>query len=352
MFASLFGSALNATPPPQIVQTARADFWLAALFWSSGAALLWFARNDRRFAVVLLAFLFIDLMRVARDVAPTVKRTFYDTPAIARRLLPLLEGDKYRLFPEYAWPQSRQTEASNVPRGLLLWAQRNALAPHSASTAGMATVYDTDIDQTWLLPTSRLVDVMWKVARCRNDWPEPFMAMGNARVREVFRRRLSNADDLQNVSATTFVVGPSLPRYYFADQVVSINSDRDMISGMCAQTWSPRVAFVDAPLPAAHGTVLQQVERTNDADLHVQTEGPALLVMSVTPHRYWSATVDGRTTQLRAVNIGYQGLVIPAGDHRVRMTYRNPFVLPLGFLSLLTVAILMVLQLRRPSFAA
>jgi uncharacterized membrane protein YfhO len=48
--------------------------------------------------------------------------------------------------------------------------------------------------------------------------------------------------------------------------------------------------------------------------------------MSVTAHRYWSATIDGRPAPLVLTNVAYQGLVVPAGDHVIEMRYRNPMI--------------------------
>jgi hypothetical protein len=38
------------------------------------------------------------------------------------------------------------------------------------------------------------------------------------------------------------------------------------------------------------------------------------------------------------VNVAYQGLVLDAGRHEIVMRYRNPLVLPLGAISLVTLA--------------
>ena len=47
------------------------------------------------------------------------------------------------------------------------------------------------------------------------------------------------------------------------------------------------------------------------------------LVMSVTPHKYWRITIDGKRVEPVITNIGYQGVIVPAGRHRVAMRYRN-----------------------------
>ena len=51
--------------------------------------------------------------------------------------------------------------------------------------------------------------------------------------------------------------------------------------------------------------------------------GKNFLVMSVTPHKYWRITIDGKRVEPVVTNIGYQGIIVPAGKHRVEMRYRN-----------------------------
>ena len=67
-------------------------------------------------------------------------------------------------------------------------------------------------------------------------------------------------------------------------------------------------------------------ESANAARIAVHATGQAFLVMSVTAHRYWSATIDGKPAVLVPTNIAYQGIVVPAGDHVIEMRYRNPMV--------------------------
>ena len=61
--------------------------------------------------------------------------------------------------------------------------------------------------------------------------------------------------------------------------------------------------------------------------------------MSVTPHKYWRITIDGRTVPAIITNIGFQGVVVPPGRHRVEMVYRNDLVVIGLWISLTTLAI-------------
>jgi len=71
--------------------------------------------------------------------------------------------------------------------------------------------------------------------------------------------------------------------------------------------------------------------------------------MSVTPHKYWRIALDGRAVPAVTTNIGYQGIVIPPGKHRVVMEYRNE-VVAVGMLisALVAIVLLATILIRRP----
>ena len=77
---------------------------------------------------------------------------------------------------------------------------------------------------------------------------------------------------------------------------------------------------------STEATVLAVRETANTAHLEVETQRRAFLVMSVTPHKYWRITVDGAQVPAVITNVGYQGVAVPAGRHRVEMRYRNTVV--------------------------
>jgi uncharacterized membrane protein YfhO len=79
----------------------------------------------------------------------------------------------------------------------------------------------------------------------------------------------------------------------------------------------------------------------NAADIDVVAGAVAFLSISVTSHKYWSATIDGQPAQLIPANIAYQGLFVPRGAHHIRMEYRNPMILIGGVITLLAVIALM-----------
>src|SRR5205814_4503709 len=72
------------------------------------------------------------------------------------------------------------------------------------------------------------------------------------------------------------------------------------------------------------GTITRLSETSSSASLDVETSVTAELIITITRHKYWRATIDGHPAQLQPANIAYQGLSVPAGRHRVELRYRNP----------------------------
>jgi hypothetical protein len=188
------------------------------------------------------------------------------------------------------------------------------------------------------------------------------MAMSNAWFRGVYQPFANENErskgDLENSLPVHFDEGPHWPRYYFSDQLVTIRDRTDFVNKLSGQSYSPQVAFITGPSFApARGVVYSAIEKANSATLEVESFGPGFLVMSVTPHKYWRievSDVDGRDSHpVPAVvtNIGYQGIVIPAGRHRVTMVYRNKLV-PIGAIisaiAVLVLGGLCLLMRRRP----
>src|SRR5258708_10351778 len=102
----------------------------------------------------------------------------------------------------------------------------------------------------------------------------------------------------------TFEEGPHYPRYYFADQVLTIKDRQDFVKQLSASSFSAGAAFVEQPsFVPANGVIKRVVETANTATLDVESFGQGLLVMSVTPHKYCNIKVDGMRVPTIVLNI-------------------------------------------------
>src|SRR5205807_2346847 len=78
-------------------------------------------------------------------------------------------------------------------------------------------------------------------------------------------------------------------------QVVTIKDRSDFVTKLSTSSYSAATAFVAQPsFVPGRGVVRLVTETANSAALDVESFGEAFLVMSVTPHKYWHITIDGR----------------------------------------------------------
>jgi uncharacterized membrane protein YfhO len=68
----------------------------------------------------------------------------------------------------------------------------------------------------------------------------------------------------------------------------------------------------------------------------------------VTPHKYWRVTIDGKEATPVVTNLGYQGVAVPEGRHRVEMRYRNTVVVYGAKISIISAVLLLAALLVRP----
>ncbi|MDP9362112.1 MAG: hypothetical protein M3P29_11735 [Acidobacteriota bacterium] len=355
-----WGLTAGAAGTP-IILLSRTDWILAAVRGVILIALLVTIRNRRRrvWLAAAAAFVIIDLVYVTYELNPREPRRFFDPPA-ASRAFPRNRQD-FSIFHEADWYGTEKTAQQYFSTAdAVYWVVRNGLFPMTPAGSRLRTVLDRDYDKTALLPTVDLIDSLWDVKRSgRTDWWKPFMAMSNAWYRAVYRdfdrEKKRNHGNFKDSLPIGFEEGPHYPRYYFADQIVTIRDRADFVKQLTTSSFSERVAFVARPsfVPAS-GVVSHIVETANTATLDVESSGQGLLVMSVTPHKYWNIRVDGARVPAIVTNIAYQGIIVTPGRHRVEMEYRNELVRVGMLISLITGALLIgiLVVYRQPRVAA
>src|SRR3954451_3839957 len=179
------------------------------------------------------------------------------------------------------------------------------------------------------------------------------MAMSNAWYRGVYRdfdreKKRVNGKML-DADPINFLEGHHYPRYYFADQLITIKSRIEFVDDLSKNAYTPAVAFIAQPaFVPARGVVRGVRETANSATIDVESFGQGFLVMSVTPHKYWRVTIDGKETPAIVTNIGYQGIIVTPGTHRVVMEYRNELVRVGMLISLASIFLLGTVAVLRP----
>ncbi len=304
-------------------------------------------------------FVLLDLGRTLPDVAPRMPASYLNEPPLLARRLPA-ERDSWRLM-HVIEMQNRDPAFRAFTTGPdLYWIRRNALRPMMPARWGIRSVMELDYDQTALLPTTDFTEVAFWLAHGRPDWPAIIGPMANARFLGSYddpQRALARVNgDRRKVQPVRVVPLGDNPRYYLAERVEPIRDVRDFAGKLATARSTQGVAYVyvgrgfSPPFrPFFHrGGGLKPRptsirETANTARIEVHTAAPAFLVISVTPHKYWTITIDGRPATAVVTNVGFQGVVIPgAGRHVVEMRYRNPLI-PIG--AALSAAALLALAL-------
>ena len=310
-----------AMTQPQFLDPAMMGRWRHGWLHSMIAAGAFAVIVRLRRPLLLIAAVIAELALLAGDVAPRMPRSYFAPPPA----LAMIKTGGGRLFHEAQWdPQVRATPELLLPMLPARW--------------GIPMALEVDYDSTSLIPTSEMFKVALAVRQRRADWREIVAAMSNITV------RAEHGDPVRVVP-----MGAN-PRYYFSDQLVGVGDAREIAGALMARDWSRRVAFVGGPLfTPAEGRVLGVRESASRATVDVECAGDALLLASVTFHKYWRATIDGVPASIERVNVAYQGIRVPRGRHRVELRYRNDVLLASMAISAMAILALTLWALRRES---
>jgi hypothetical protein len=308
-------AGIAAMTHPQLPDPAMLAKWRNGWLHSLMAAGAFAVIIPLRRPLLLIAAVIAELAILAGDVAPRQPRSYFAPPPV----LASIQTGGGRLFHEAQWdPQVRATPELLLPMTPARW--------------GIPMALEVDYDSTSLIPTSEMLKVMLAAPQRR----DLVAAMSNVTL------RAERGDPIRVVP-----MGPN-PRYYFSDQLVRLTDARAIAGALINRDWSRRVAFVGGPLfPPAAGRVLAVRESASRATVDVECAGDALLIASVTFHKYWRATIDGAPASIERVNVAYQGIRVPRGRHRIELRYRNDVLLVSMAISAAAILVLTSLALRR-----
>lgn len=353
-FAYVWGLAGGSTQ--RMIEMSQKG-WLLA--FGKGAVLfvlLWMFPRVKRpvWAALLAIFVIADVLPVARQVNPVMpSRFFREKPAILAQLPQPRRA--YRVFHEIDWYAREDVARKYFSTGAAVyWIVKNGLHPMVPVGYDVQLAMERDYDKTALLPTIAFTEAVWDIKRAgRVDWYRPVMAMSNAWYRAMHRpyeqeRKRVNGR-MEKAIPVNFVEGEHYPRYYFADEMVSIRDKDHFVDEVVSARHRDRAAFVKGNVfTPASGVVHSYKETANTASIDVESSGRGFLVMSVTPHKYWTITLDGKKVEPRITNLGFQGIEVPAGRHRVEMRYRNTVVVLGAKISIVSAVLLLGLAFVRP----
>lgn len=302
--------------------------------------------------VLLGLFVTADLAQVMYEITPRWPAALFATAPPALQQLPR-DRQPFRVFHEADWFRATPAARPYFRDSALAYPMlRAGVYPHIPARYGVATVMERDYDRTALLPTTDFIAAMMELSQKRADWEAPLEAMSNVWYRGLHRRYESElaraGGDPSRVQPVAFVKVGEHPRYYFAEESVTVHNLHEFVEALAGRKHALRAAYVAEPVPVSRGVVRGWRETANTATVDVESAAAGFLVISVTPHKYWRLTLDGRPVRAVVTNIGYQGVTVPPGRHRLEMRYRNPVVLAGAAISAVAVlSLLLVVSTMR-----
>lgn len=335
-----------------------------AYFWTNVARaavilvvlLLFRARRETWSAALLVAVGIGELALATRAATPRMPRAYFDRPALENELTAFGGA---RVFHDAQWWASAGQEMANEYFGQLgsdqfWWVDRNGEFLRLPEAWGHPVIFGDDVDYT-LLQNSEDFRQAFNAAQGKRTGSasDPYLRMANAGIRLSFRTldpQSTKALTSDPAHFTPVVATPiaTNPRYAFASRMERIDSNDEL--GPAIESHRPEgvVAFVNAEtFPPASGEVVSAHESANAVRLDVRASGRAFLVLSVTGHKYWRATLDSQNVPLIPTNVAFQGVVVPAGAHTIELRYRNPLIAVGGTITLLTLLALAVAALLK-----
>jgi uncharacterized membrane protein YfhO len=104
------------------------------------------------------------------------------------------------------------------------------------------------------------------------------------------------------------------------------------------------LTFVNSTPAVTEGAAEILTYEPNRITLRSVSSATSVLVISENFYPGWSATVDGRRTEVLRVNYNLRGVELPPGEHRVELVYRPKSVLLGLALSLAALMLLLIWQ--------
>ncbi|MEO6326781.1 MAG: hypothetical protein ABIT01_07830 [Thermoanaerobaculia bacterium] len=336
-------------------QALRRDLAISVAFGILVIGILWF--RDRRggvltttrgFALALLVLLVADLVVFAAPLIETGPRHRELPRAIAQLRENPLPGP---VFHAASWTNGNDPDST-------------FLRPPLPVYWGIPMALETDFDLTELVWSQRASMAIQKILRETPALGEPILRRrGIAAVLQIRAgSRLEGGDfviprgeeslELRRVAspkAFAFCAATLWPVHgerEWRDLVLKLRS------GVAhAATLAPEDA---ASLPRTPAPCRVEIRRPRPerVELDVEAAGPevSFLAINQTWDDLWTARLDGKTVPLLRTDLALSGVVVPAGKHRVELTYSDSFVTAgLGIsVAALVAALSLILLSRRP----
>lgn len=132
----------------------------------------------------------------------------------------------------------------------------------------------------------------------------------------------------QEEETRVYEYGKFLPRAFLTEGIIYLSEKQKIIDALFQDTFDPKnMAIVEEPLdfqttPFPSDTVRIASYDVSSMALDTVTRSDRFLVISNMYYPGWTATIDGGKTKIFRTNFLFQGMVVPAGTHRIILFYR------------------------------
>lgn len=317
---------------PQMIAISRYEWLISMTFALSGLLLVTMRRRLSATVWIAAAFLIVavDLGTIVDALMPRMPRSYFDPAPIAMAAREVHRDP--RLFHAEAFILSNPDAGKyGSLGGNRYWVVRNAMAGMLPLASGIRTSIAQDVDATSLQRTSKFEALTLELSRSKPpQWRERIADVARTNVRTEWRPFTAEMGringDFPSIQPMALVVERDRPRVYFASEVLAAGKGGDFRSVfMTGIVHHDTVVAEGEPMKPATGVVSGVSESWDAIDVAVRdVAGPAFLVIATTPHKYWSATVDGTPAPIVPANLISSGIVLPKGARDVRLRYSNP----------------------------
>lgn len=119
----------------------------------------------------------------------------------------------------------------------------------------------------------------------------------------------------------------AVPRVYVVERPIISSGKQDSINALYnikdfrhEAVVEGDVSIFSVPIGSDESASLTRYE-SNRLEIVTTLSVPRLLVVANAYHPGWRATVDGKTTSIYRTNYAFQGIVVPAGTHKIEFSY-------------------------------
>ena len=119
---------------------------------------------------------------------------------------------------------------------------------------------------------------------------------------------------------------PALDRAYFVSETITVDNKEKMAEILDSPNFDPRTSAIilsSDSLPSLWSPGKVKINNYNDNNLTLETDNTEdrFLVLADTYDPGWQAYLDNQETKIYEVNGALRGIIVPKGNHQIKMVY-------------------------------